>query len=169
MSFSGTCYHWIFETTPPKSNVGKNRGASTATPSLAPRRCAVRYHGTWQRFQATNSGWRSPKKMKNKRRWYRRSPTARRFACFKVYTFITSFSLPLLYWFSMQPEASIVAKYKSILLKYKSILLYCTKVYFPSTKVYFPKYTSILSKYKSLFSIYKVYFQSTKVPFQSRK
>lgn len=41
----------------PKSQRRKKRGAwATATPSLAPRRCAVRYHGTWQRFQATNSG-----------------------------------------------------------------------------------------------------------------
>ena len=73
------------------------------------------------------------------------SPTARSFAFIK-WTLITTFCLPFLYWFSVQPEASIVAKYKSILSKYKSML----------------------SKYKSLLSKYKFYFQSTKAYFQSK-
>ena len=70
--------------------------------------------------------------------WAVVSPTARRFACLK-WTWITTVSLPLLCWFSMQPEASIVAKYKSILSKYKNALskFRSTKTYFQSTKVYF--------------------------------
>ena len=74
------------------------------------------------------------------------SPTARRFAFIK-WTLITTFSLPLLYWFSVQPEASIVAKYKSILSKYKNGL--------SKYKSIASKYKSIASKYKSILSKYK--------------
>ena len=100
--------------------------------------------------------------------------------------------MPLLYWFSMQPEA---AKYKSIRSKYKTILsvdesirskykayfqstkvyfqstkcyFQSTKAYFQSTKVYFQKYKSILSRSTRIyFQSTKLYFPSTKVYFQS--
>ena len=93
------------------------------------------------------------------------SPTARRFAFIK-WTLITTFSLPLLYWFSMQPEASIVAKYKSILSmyknglsKYKSIVSKYQSI-LSKYKSMLSKYKSLLSKYKSLLSKCKFYFQS---------
>ena len=71
----------------------------------------------------------------NKRRWY---PQHQR-ASLK-WILITTFSLPLMYWLSMQHEASIVAKYKSIRSKYNGIL---------------SKYKNSLSEYKSILSNYK--------------
>ena len=81
-------------------------------------------------------------------------PNSKKF-CIIKWILITTFSSPLLQWFSMQPEASIVAKYKRILSKYKSI---CSN--YKST---LSKYKSPLSKYKSILLSTKVYFQSTQV------
>ena len=93
--------------------------------------------------------------------------------------------MPLLYWFSMQPEAekykSILSTYKSALSKYKSIrskykayfqstkvYFQSTKVYFQSTKAYFQSTKVYFQKYKSMLSrSTRIYFQSTKVYFQS--
>ena len=71
----------------------------------------------------------------NKRRWYPQQQKAS-----LKWILITTFSLPLMYWLSVQPEASIVAKYKSILSKYNGIL---------------SKLKNILSEYKSTLSNYK--------------
>ena len=73
----------------------------------------------------------------NKRRWY---PQQQRASL--NWILITNFSLPLIYWLSMQPEASILilAKYKSIFSKYNGRLL---------------KYKNLLSGCKSILSNYK--------------
>ena len=72
--------------------------------------------------------------------------------CIIKWTLITTFFLPLLYWFSLQPEASIVAKYKSVLSNYTRL------VYFQLSKCLLSKCKTILSKYKSALSKYKVTF-----------
>ena len=74
--------------------------------------------------------------------------------CIIKWTLITTFSLPLLYWFSMQPDASIVVKYKAILSKYKSARSKYKSI-LSKYKSTLSKYKSILSKYKSMLSKYK--------------
>ena len=73
--------------------------------------------------------------------------------CIIKWTLTTTFSLPLLYWFAMQPEACIVAKYKSILAKYKCILSKYKSI-LSTCKIILSKYKNILAKYKLSIYIY---------------
>ena len=84
------------------------------------------------------------------------------------WTLTTTFSLPLLYWFAMQPETNIVAKYKSILAKYKCILSKYKsarstyKSILSTCKIILSKYKNILAKYKLRIYTFKVH-QNTKM------